>query len=110
MRNYVQGDESVDLTAPSGGVTAGLAYKIGALIVIAAATVAQNLSFCGYRRGVFDVVTDTGAAWSEGDTIYWDNTNHVFTKTSTSNTKCALCVAAKGSSAAVGRIVLVPSI
>lgn len=110
MRNFVQEGESVDLTAPSGGVTAGETYKVGAFIVVAAADAAEGETFVGYRLGVYDVVTDTGAAWAEGDVIYWDNTNRRYTKTTTSNTKAALAAAAKASGDAEGRIVLVPSI
>lgn len=110
MKNYVQDGRALDLTAPSGGVVSGLAYKIGAIICIAAADAIATAIFVGYTEGVYDVVSDTGTAWAEGDVVYWDNTAKVFTKTTTSNTKCGVVVSAKLSATATGRIKLVPSI
>ena len=113
MRNFVSKGESVDLTAPSGGVVGGLAYKIGSFICIAAATVAEAEPFVGNVVGVYDVVAEgagSGQAWAEGDLIYWDNTAKKFTKTSTSNTKAGVAVAAKLTAATEGRLRLVPTI
>jgi predicted RecA/RadA family phage recombinase len=110
MRNYVQDGIALDLTAPSGGVTSGLAYKIGSIICIAAVSAAAGAIFAGYTQGVYDVVSDTGTAWAEGDLVYWDNTNKVFTKTATSNTKAGVAATAKASGTAVGRVKLIPTI
>lgn len=110
MKNYVQEGQSVDLTAPSGGVVGGSAYKVGAIICIAAAAAAVGETFVGYVEGVYDVPKATGAAWSEGDVVYWDDTAKNFTKTTTSNTKCGYAVAGALSGATSGRIRLVPSI
>lgn len=110
MRAFVQEGNNLPLTAPSGGVVSGLVYKIGAIICVAAITAAAGAIFPGWTEGVYDLPSDTGTAWAEGDTLYWDNTAKVFTKTSTSNTKAGYSVGGKTSGAAVGRIRLVPSI
>lgn len=113
MRNYVQEGCALDLTAPSGGVVAGLAYKIGSIIAIAAIAAAEGATFVGFVEGVYDVVAEgagSGQAWAEGDLIYWDNTAKKFTKTSTSNTKAGVAVAAKLTAGTEGRLRLVPTI
>lgn len=110
MKNFVQPGETLDLTAPSGGVVSGKAYKIGSIIAVAAADAAQGDTFAGYTEGVFDLTSDTGAAWAVGDTVYLLADGSAFTKTATGNTKAGVAVAAKLSAATVGRIRLVPSI
>lgn len=108
MKNFVQSGDMLDLVAPSGGVTSGKGVKIGVIIAIASTTAIAGASFAGATEGVFDVDSDTGAAWAAGDVVYWDDTNKVFTKTSTSNTKCGYAVAAKLSGDTTGRINLSP--
>jgi predicted RecA/RadA family phage recombinase len=110
MRNYVQDGKALDLTAPTGGVVSGLVYKIGSIICVAAVTVAAGALFAAYTEGVYDIVSDTGVAWAEGDLVYWDNTAKVFTKTATSNTKAGVAVAAKTSGATTGRVKLITTI
>lgn len=108
MKNYVHEGDALDLVAPVGGVTAGKGVKIGAIIAIAAVTAAAGVTFAGVVRGVIDVDSDTGTAWAPGDIVYWDDTNKVFTKTATSNTKAGLVVSAKLAAAVVGRVCLQP--
>lgn len=108
MKNFVHEGDALDLVAPSGGVTSGKGVKIAAIIAIAAVTAAAGETFAGYVRGVFDVDSDTGTAWAVGDIVYWDDTNKVFTKTSTSNTKAGYVAAAKASGGTTGRIRLQP--
>lgn len=110
MKNYVQPGEVLDLTAPSGGVTAGLAVKIGVCIAIAAVTAAEGETFAGAVTGVFDHAAATSQAWTEGALIYWDDTAKVFTTVATSNTKAGYAVAGKATAAAVGRVRLTPAI
>ncbi len=108
MQNYVHPGAVVPLTAPSGGVVSGRGVKIGAIIAIAASTKAAGESFEGALEGVFDVASDTGAAWAEGDKVYWNDTDKVFTKTANGNTLAGLVVAAKVSGGTTGRVNLRP--
>jgi predicted RecA/RadA family phage recombinase len=110
MNNFVQEGNALDLVAPSGGVIAGKAYLIGAILCIAATTQAVGEMFAGWTEGVYDVTADTGAAWAVGDKIYLLADGTAFTKTATSNTKAGYAVAAKASGATVGRIRLIPTI
>lgn len=113
MKNHVQPGRMMDFTAPSGGVVSGTPLLIGALIVIPAATAAQGDRFAGATEGVFDVPAATHAttqAWTEGLLLYWDDTNKVFTITSSGNTKKAIAAEAKASTAAIGRVKLIQTL
>jgi predicted RecA/RadA family phage recombinase len=86
MNNYVQPGEVLKLTAPTGGVVSGLAYKIGSLVVIATVTADQTLPFSALAIGVVEVLKVSAQAWTEGLKIYWDNSAKLFTSTSGGNT------------------------
>ncbi len=88
MQNFdISPDNSLQLTAPTGGTVAGSAYLIGSLLVVATQAVAQGLPFNCVKRGVFDLTKNGGEAWTEGQLVYWDATNKRCTTTSTSNTR-----------------------
>lgn len=113
MKNYVQEGTALDLTAPTGGVISGVAYKIGALIVVAAVTAAAAESFVGYTEGVYDLAAEGAASAQDlavGDLVYYDATNKRVTKTATANTLCGVAVAVKATLATVARVKLVPTI
>jgi len=110
MKNFIHSGETLTLTAPTGGVVGGAPVKIGALVVVPVVSVAQTLPFEGRISGLFSLPSDTGTAWAEGDTLYWDNTAKVFTKTTTSNTKCAVAAAAKASADVTASVRLIPTI
>jgi predicted RecA/RadA family phage recombinase len=111
MQNAFSKGRTLDLTAPSGGVVSGTFYKIGALIVCAAISAAQGLPFTGEVHGCFSGVPKaTGQAWTEGAVLYWDDTAKNFTTTATSNTKCAVAIAAAQTGDTTGTIKLIPSI
>ncbi len=83
-RSYIQpGDVLNGLTAPTGGVTAGVPVLIGNHVVIPQQTVAQTLTFDGYVTGVHSVPKADSQAWTEGQAVYLDNTNHLFSTAST---------------------------
>ena len=75
MNNLKSEGKHITLTAPSGGVTAGLGYLIGSLFVVAGSSVAQTLPFVGYTTGVFSLAKTSAQAWTEGQKIYWDAGN-----------------------------------
>lgn len=97
--SYIARGDVVTFTAPTGGVTAGTPVLIGTLLVIPQETVAETLSFDGYVTGVHSVPKVGSQAWTEGAIVYWDNTNHYFTTTSTSNYRGGAAVEAVGSGA-----------
>jgi predicted RecA/RadA family phage recombinase len=108
---FSQDGNAIDFTAPSGGVVKGSFYKIGSAIVWAGEKAPEGEQFPGWMEGAYtDVPAATSQSWAEGVTLYWDDTAKKFTTTATSNTKAGVATAAKGSSAAVGGIRLIPTI
>jgi predicted RecA/RadA family phage recombinase len=79
MKNGVSDGKALALTAPTGGVLSGSAYLIGSLLVVAAADVAQTLTFESEPQGVFDLAKVADEVWTECLKVYWDDTNHVVT-------------------------------
>jgi predicted RecA/RadA family phage recombinase len=110
VKNFVETGDNPSVVAPSGGTTAGLTYKIGSLIGVAASTVAAGAQVVLARKGVFDLVKVASQAWSQGDLLYWDDTAKNWTKTSTSNTKQGIAAQDQLSADVIGRVILVPSI
>jgi predicted RecA/RadA family phage recombinase len=110
MKNFVQKGHSLPLVAPSGGVVAGNVYKIGSILAVAAITAAAGATFEGSVEGVFDITSDTGTAYAQGDVLYWDNTGMTVTKTSSGNTKIGYATEAKLSATTTARVKLWPMI
>lgn len=113
MINFIEEGEILALTVPGGGVTKGLAYKIGSLVVLAtvSVTAAEVVADATIKAsfmvtGVAEVVKNTGGgtAWTEGLKIYWDDSAKKFTKTSSANTLVGVATAAAGDSAATGKV------
>lgn len=74
MKNYDKPGNVLTFTAPIGGVVSGTPVLIGALVVVPQTTVAQTLPFEGVTSGQFSKVPKAnGAAWSEGQLLYWDS-------------------------------------
>ncbi len=82
MRNYVQPGDTVDLTAPAGGVVSGQGYVIGALFVIAAISAAAGAKFSAKVTGVADLPKAASVTPAEGAIAYWNNTAKTVTGTS----------------------------
>jgi predicted RecA/RadA family phage recombinase len=96
MKNLVQRGEILEVTAPAA-VTSGdfvLVGSIGGIAIVSAASGAPVPLDCS---GVVATLPKaTGAAWSQGDVLYWDATNKNFTKTSSGNTKAGIAAAIAG--------------
>jgi len=104
MKTYAEPGEIIPLTAPSGGVVAGTAYKIGSLVVVATVTVAQTLMFSALVRGVVSHAKVSAQEWTEGVKVYWDNSAKNFTTTSGSNTLVGVAAAFAANPTATGYV------
>lgn len=113
MKNYIQHGDTLDLIAPSGGVVSGSPVKIGDILVVPQISAAEGEVFTGKRTGVILAVkygAGSGQAWAQGETVYWDNTNKRFTKTSTDNLKAGVAVEAALTAATEGKVLLLTTI
>lgn len=106
MKNFVAPGESVDVAAPGGGLVSGNFYLVGALGGVCARSGVQGDTISLRRFGVFTLPKATGAVWTQGDQLYWDNTNKVFTKTTAGNTKWGVAAADAASGDATGSVAL----
>jgi predicted RecA/RadA family phage recombinase len=103
MKNYVQGDENIKVTAPRA-VNAGDGVLVGNLFGLAIDTAANGADVVLCTEGVFDITalsTDTGTV---GTKVYWDDTNHYVTVTATSNHFIGVLTAAKANGNATARV------
>lgn len=72
--NYVQPGNTVTLTAPYQRDT-GKGAKVGAIFGVALQTVANAVDGEFGIRGVWTLDKTSAQAWSQGDRIYWDDSN-----------------------------------
>lgn len=99
MQNYYKSGRVLTFTAPAGGVTSGTPVLIGSLVVIPAASAAVGLQFEGETEGVFTVPKTAGAAWAEGQVLYWDSTAGSFATAPSATARRAGAAAAAALSA-----------
>jgi predicted RecA/RadA family phage recombinase len=71
---FIQEGCVLEFAAPTGGVVSGTPLLIGSLVVIPLVTAAQTIRFNAAEAGVFTVPKATGAAWTEGQILYFDST------------------------------------
>lgn len=81
-KNFIQPGDTLELTAPAGGVVSGNGYVIGSLFVVALTTAAAGELFRGKTTGVFELPKASGATLSEGAAVYFDATDNEVTGTS----------------------------
>lgn len=79
MQNFLNPGITQTFTAPGGGVVGGTPLLIGSLVVVPVATVAATLPFEGMLEGVFTLPKTAGAAWTEGQVLYFDSATSSFT-------------------------------
>ncbi len=106
MKNFVQEGETLEFTAPAGGVVAGTGVKIGDILVIALETAAATVKFRGQRTGVVEHAKLSAQAWTEGAQVNWDDTNKRFTTVTTGNYRAGVAAAAAANPTATGKVVL----
>lgn len=99
MKNFVQDGDYIELTAPMGGVTSGVAIQVGKLVVVPTVTAAADERFNAATRGVFTVSKPGSQAWSEGQIVYFHDEDGTFTTSSGGNHQAGTAVEAVGSGA-----------
>jgi len=73
MKNYIQDGEKLTLVAPSGGVTSGTGYVIGAIFAVAEGDAVATANFVGATEGVFSLPKATGGTGSQGGKVWFNN-------------------------------------
>lgn len=105
MKNYVQLGENLTVPAPAD-VTSGAGVLVGALFGVATGAALSGADVTIVRRGVFELPKTTGAAWTLGAKIYWNDTAKECTVTATGNTLIGFAARAEADVSATGYVLL----
>lgn len=103
-KNFVQPGHVLTLTAPTGGVTSGVGYLIGALFVVALHYAVEGASFEGQCTGVWTLPKTSAQAWTEGVAIYWNGTAATTADGAGANTLIGHAAAAAANPSATGLV------
>jgi len=103
MKNFIMEGKTITLTAPYA-VTSGQGLLVGSIFGVACADAAISTEVETLLDGVFTLAKATGAAWTVGALIYWDNTAKNCTTTAASNKLIGVAQAAAASGDAVGNV------
>lgn len=112
MKTYVKQGDTLTVTSPAGGTLSGVPFLVGAaLFGVAVTDSAAGDDVEMKRTGLFtDMPKAAGAAWAQGDILYWDNTAKSFTKTAGGNTRAGVAVQPALSADTVGVVIVGPAI
>lgn len=103
MKNYVMDDRVITVAAPAD-VLSGAGVLVGTMFGVAAFDALSGVNVEIVTEGVFDLPKASAQAWTQGATIYWDNTAKNCTTTATSNTKIGVATDAAANPSSVGRV------
>jgi len=112
MNNYIKSGEVLTL-APGADVASGVGYLFGvSLFGVALSAVANGVAGEFLTQGVVEIGKTSALAIAVGDRLFWDATNKVVNKTTTSQ-QCvgiAVAAAANPSSTVKMRLGAVPAV
>lgn len=103
MKNFRQPADTIDLTAPGGGVVSGNGYKIGQIFGVAARTEAAGNLFPLMVTGAHDLPKTSAQANTEGQLVYWDDTGKKVTTTASGNLLIGVAIQVAVNPSDVGR-------
>jgi predicted RecA/RadA family phage recombinase len=101
MKSYIQDGDVLTLTAPYD-VASGAGLLVGTIVGVAAHAALSGAEVETRVDGVVEVAKVSAQAWTQGATVYWDNTAKNFTTTVGSNTKAGVAVLAAANPSATG--------
>ena len=103
MNNFVQRGDTITVLAPYD-VTSGGGVKVGGKFGIAAYTAVSGAQLDINVTGVYDLAKDT-STFTDGDSVYWDDSGKKATSTSSSNTLIgSACLTTPSGTAALGGV------
>lgn len=78
MRNYVQPGNVIEVAAAAEAVAPGQVVVIGTILAVANGSAAAGEPYNATRCGVFELPKVGGAAFTQGQPLYWDATAGAF--------------------------------
>lgn len=104
MRNFYQTGDTIDATAPSGGVASGQSLLIGGLFGVAATDATEAAKFALHLTGCYRLPKATGNSLSEGQKAYWNDTAKNITGTASGNTLVGHVIEAAATGATIALV------
>lgn len=108
-QSYRQPGDILTLTAPYARATSGLGAKVGAIFGVSCGTVANAAEGQFMVEGVHELAKTSAQAWSQGDRIYWDDTNKRCDTDSTVGMAIGKATAAAANPSSTGFVLLEPA-
>jgi len=90
----------------SSATVKDIVYLLNGRAMLALESKDANVENFFLVSGLIEYDKATGAAWTPGDTLYWDDSAKKFTKTSAGNTPAGIAAESAGSSDTTGMILL----
>lgn len=109
-RNYIQPGKVIEATAPSGGITAGVGLQVGAReFGVALETKAAGETVQLATEGIFTMAKTSALVITRGDLLYWDATNKVVNKTTSSQIAVGIAHTGAANPSATVQMRLIPT-
>ena len=105
MKNFIQPGGTVTLTAPSD-VSSGDGLLVGSLFGVASGDALSGADVETVTEGVFDLAKASAQAWSQGDKVYWDDTNKECTAVAAGNVLIGVAMADAANPTDTGRVLI----
>lgn len=104
MKNFVQEGDTIHIDAAPYAVAAGAGLLMTSIFGVAVGDIENGGEGEIVTEGIFTLAKATGAAWAQGDLLYWDDSAKKLTKTSASNYLVGSAAAAAESADATGDV------
>ena len=101
MKNFIQPGEEMTLVAPYT-VVSGAGLLVGSIFGVASndATIGANVE--ARLEGIFQLAKLSSEVWTQGQLIYWDNTNKWCTNVASTNKLIGVATAAASNPSTTG--------
>lgn len=105
MKNYKGTGDVVTVASPEAASSGEFLLK-GGIHGVAGMAADNAASVPLHRTGVFTLPKESGAAWTQGDRLFWNPSTKVFSKDTSDRPVGAVAAAAAGSSDTTGDVLL----
>ena len=105
MKNFIQPGGTVTLTVPSD-VSSGDGLLVGSLFGVASGDALSGADVEAVTEGVFDLAKTSAQAWSQGDKVYWDDTNKECTVVAAGNVLIGVAMVDAANPTDTGRVLI----
>lgn len=102
-KNFIQPGDVLNFTAPYD-VLSGHGFKVGTLFGVAGTDALSGGEVAGAVEGVFELAKVAAQAWTQGQTIYWDDGAKLCTTTASTNLPIGHASEAAANPSSVGRV------